>query len=524
MADERYNKENLYEEPELEDEEDISLDNQTDLNEYEEVEDLDMQGEEIRYKPLDQAPDIIKVGFAKEEVDNSAKDKRNLGFGKISAAELKQERQEKRTVYEQPYENTYASSYNDPSKTKSKSIRDHLEEEMKPIPRENILRKPINPQEQDKVARFENRPVERNFRDARDVRDMRNDPVSDSELKNMVLEHRAKIIVVGCGGAGNNTINRMSELGMGDIKTIAVNTDAQDLLYTNSDKKVLIGKILTKGLGAGAIPKVGEDAAKEAEAELKAVVQGADLVFITAGMGGGTGTGSAPVIADISRKMGALTVGIVTMPFTMEGARRKENARIGLEKLQQVCDTLIIIPNDKLLQISPDLPLHTAFKLADEILTNAVRGVSNLIIEPGLVNLDFADVKTVMSNAGLALIGVGESDTKQRAAEAVDRAMNNPLLDAEIAGATGALINISGGPDMTLDEARFIVEEIGSKLDDEARIIWGAQVLDDLQNTIRVLIIVTGVKSQQALSTTPKEVIAQRRKKEIENELGLEFV
>lgn len=341
----------------------------------------------------------------------------------------------------------------------------------------------------------------------------------DAELEALLSEQRAKIKVVGAGGGGNNTINRMTEVGIVGAEMIGINTDAQDLLYTSADKKILIGRDLTKGLGAGSIPRVGEDSARESEHEIKAALQGADMVFITCGLGGGTGTGSVPVIADISQKMGALTVGVVTIPFEMEGSRRYENAIAGLESLRQHVDTLIVIPNDKLLELAPDLPLHTAFKVADEILTNAVKGIAELVTKAGLVNLDFADIRAVMGNGGVALIGVGESDSENRAVEAVEKAIQNPLLDVDISGANGALINVSGGQDMTLEEARKVVETISVRLDEDARIIWGAQISDDLEGAIRVMLIVTGVKSSQIMGSTPP-----KKEKEIEDELGIEFV
>lgn len=344
----------------------------------------------------------------------------------------------------------------------------------------------------------------------------------DAELEKLLAKQRATIKVVGTGGGGNNTINRIAEVGIAGVETIACNTDAQDLLYTTSDKKILLGRELTHGLGAGSVPRIGEEAAKESEHELKECLQGADMVFITCGLGGGTGTGSAPIVAEISKKLGALTVAIVTIPFQMEGQRRYENALMGLEKLEASVDTLIVIPNDKLLELAPDLPLHTAFKVADEILTNAVKGIAELVTKAGLVNLDFADIRAVMGNGGVALIGVGESDTENRALEAVEKAINNPLLDADITGANGALINIAGGPDMTLEEAKKVVEAVSSRLDEDARIIWGAQISEDLSNMIRTMLIVTGVKSSQIFG--PKAKVSQKDKKEIENELGIEFV
>lgn len=343
----------------------------------------------------------------------------------------------------------------------------------------------------------------------------------DAELEAFIARQHATIKVVGCGGGGNNTINRMAEVGIAGAEMIAVNTDAQDLLYTTANKKVLIGKELTKGMGAGSEPRLGEEAARESEAELKKALSGADMVFITCGLGGGTGTGSAPVVAEVAKKMGALTVGIVTMPFQMEGNRRYQNAVVGLEKMEANTDTLIVIPNDKLLELAPDLPLHTAFKVADEILTNAVKGVSELVTKTGLVNLDFADIKAVMKGGGVALIGVGESDTDNRAQEAVEKAIHNPLLDVDISGANGALVNVIGGEDMTLDEARKIVEAISAKLDEDARIIWGAQIYKDMDRTIRTMLIVTGVKSAQILGRTNK---TDDSRKQMEHQLGIEFL
>src|SRR3989344_2937617 len=286
----------------------------------------------------------------------------------------------------------------------------------------------------------------------------------DRELEELIKKQNAKIKVVGVGGGGNNTLSRIHEIGVKGGEMIAVNTDAQDLLYAGADKKILIGRELTRGLGAGSNPRIGEEAAKETEHEIKKKLEGADMVFITCGLGGGTGTGAAPVIADIAKKQGALVIGVVTMPFTIEGAKRLENANLGLEKLESIVDTLIVIPNDKLLEVVPDLPLQTAFKVADEILTNAVKGIAELVTKAGLVNLDFADVKTIMLNGGVSLIGVGESDSESRAVEAVEKAINNPLLDVDISNARGALINIIGGPDLSLDEAREIISAVGERL------------------------------------------------------------
>ncbi len=352
------------------------------------------------------------------------------------------------------------------------------------------------------------------------------EPVStnptDKQLEEILKAKTARILVIGCGGAGNNTVDRISEIGISGAKTIAVNTDAQDLLYTNADVKILIGKDLTGGLGAGSNPQIGKEAAEESEHDIKDALKDAHMVFITAGLGGGTGTGSAPVIARLAKKMGILTVAIVTMPFAMEGQKRYENALGGLQGLEGSVDTLIVIPNDKLIELAPDLPLHTAFKVADEILTNAVKGIAELITKPGLINLDFADIRTVMSNGGLAMIGVGESDTENRAVEAMEKAIKNPLLDVEIAGATGALINVCGGPDMSLDEARKIVEEVCNKISPQANIIWGAQIAPDLKNTIRAMLVVTGVKSPQIFG--PKRTFSDKRREALEENLGIDFV
>ena len=347
---------------------------------------------------------------------------------------------------------------------------------------------------------------------------------TDNELEKVLATQKAKIKVIGCGGGGNNTINRITEVGVTGAETIAINTDAQDLLYTSADKKILIGRETTKGLGAGSVPKIGEEAAKEQESEIKQAMQGADMVFVTCGLGGGTGTGAAPVVSEVAKKMGALVVGVVTMPFAMEGQRRYENAVIGLEKMESIVDTLIVIPNDKLLELAPELPLHTAFKVADEILTNAVKGIAELVTKAGLVNLDFADIRAVMENGGVALIGVGESDSENRAVEAVEKAISNPLLEVDVGGASGALINVCGGPDMTLNEARKVVETISDRISEDARIIWGAQIMEDLAGTLRVLLIVTGVQSSQIFGTLPKKIKKAGKIKEIEKELGIEFI
>jgi cell division protein FtsZ len=344
----------------------------------------------------------------------------------------------------------------------------------------------------------------------------------DQELRAILESRKTQIKVVGAGGAGNNTITRLMQVGIVGAETVAINTDAQDLLYTDSDKKVLIGRELTSGLGAGADPKIGMEAAKESKEDIKKALQGADMVFLTCGLGGGTGTGSLPIVAEVAKKLGALTLAIVTLPFSMEGKQRMANAREGLENLEGLVDTLIIIPNDKLLEVVPDVSLATAFKVCDEILVNAVKGIAELVTKPGLVNLDFADVRTVMSEGGLALIGMGESDTENRAIEAVEKALNNPLITVNVEGAKGALINVIGGPDITIREAQQVVEQVSSKLAPDAKIIWGTQIVKDLGDTIRAMLIITGVKSPQIFG--PERPWTKEQKKDIEKILDVEFI
>ncbi len=327
-----------------------------------------------------------------------------------------------------------------------------------------------------------------------------------------------RIKVVGCGGGGTNTITRCTEEDLGDVDLVAVNTDAQHLLSTQAPHKVLIGKNLTRGLGAGALPQVGERAAEETEQHLRGAVAGADIVFVTCGLGGGTGTGSAPVVAKYAREAGALTIAVCTLPFSVEGAIRMENAEAGLARLRDVCDTVIAIPNDKLLEIAPRLPMQAAFKVADELLLRSIKGITEMITKPGLVNLDFADMKRVMENGGVAMIGLGESDGEDRAREAVLEALNSPLLDIDISDATAAIVNVVGSPDMSLKEAEECVEEIYNRVDPEANIIWGAGVDPNLDRTVRVMLVITGVKSKHILGPTA------RKESRAKKDMGLDFV
>lgn len=344
----------------------------------------------------------------------------------------------------------------------------------------------------------------------------------DSELKKMLDKRLAIIKVIGTGGAGNNTLTRLAEIGIDGADLIGMNTDAQDLLYTDADDKILLGKDVTEGLGAGSDPTKGEAAAKEDREDIKDHLENADMVFITCGLGGGTGTGSAPIVAEVSKKIGALTIAVVTLPFAMEGNQRRDNAKVGLGKLESIVDTLIVIPNDKLLDIVPDVSIDTAFKVADEILVNAVKGITELVTKPGLINLDFADIKTVMGEGGLAMIGMGQSDTENRAEEAVLKALSNPLLDVDIDGSDGALINVLGGGDLTLKESQEVVNNVTSRLAADAKIIWGAQVQKELGDSLRVMVIVTGVKSPQIFGT--ESTVHREGSKQIEKDLGIEFI
>jgi len=323
--------------------------------------------------------------------------------------------------------------------------------------------------------------------------------MKDKELENILSDLTTNIKVVGCGGAGTNTITRCVESNISGAELMAINTDAQHLLISDTPNKILIGRHLTKGLGAGSLPRVGEEAAKESEEDIRNSLGRSDMVFVTCGLGGGTGTGSAPIVAQLAKETGALTIGVVTLPFSVEGMIRMENAEAGLKRLREVCDTVIVIPNDKLLDIVPNLSLNAAFKVADEVLMRSIKGITEMITMPGLVNLDFADLKTVMKRGGVAMIGLGEAEGENKAVNAVVEALNSPLLEVDISEATGALVNVTGGEDMTISEAERVVEEIYSRVDPNARIIWGTTVDPELKRNIRAMLVITGVKSKQIL-------------------------
>jgi cell division protein FtsZ len=340
--------------------------------------------------------------------------------------------------------------------------------------------------------------------------------IKNKELEEVLQGLVTKIKVIGCGGAGTNTISRCIEAKIDGAELIALNTDAQHLLISTAPHKVLIGRHLTRGLGAGSLPQVGEEAAMESEDDIRNAIAPADMVFVTCGLGGGTGTGSAPIVAQIAKEAGALTIGVVTLPFRVEGLVRLDNAETGLKRLRDACDTVIVIPNDKLLDIVPNLALNAAFKVADEVLMRSIKGITEMITKPGLVNLDFADLKTIMKRGGVAMIGLGEAEGENKAVNAVVEALNSPLLEVDISGATGALVNVTGGEDMTIGEAERVVEEVYSRVDPNARIIWGTTIDPALRKNIRAMLVITGVKSKQILGPSQRSY---------ENkEYGIDFV
>jgi cell division protein FtsZ len=329
--------------------------------------------------------------------------------------------------------------------------------------------------------------------------------------------HKAKIMVVGCGGGGSNTVSRLADLGASGADIIALNTDAKHLSITKAHKKILIGKDTTKGLGAGGYPQVGEKSAIEQRTQIKQLIEGADLVFVTAGMGGGTGTGSAPVVAEIAKSMGAIVVGAVTMPFKMEGTRIQK-AEDGLAKLRSVTDTVVVIENQKLLEYAGSMPLAQAFALADELISMMIKGITETITVPSLVNLDFADVKTIMKCGGVSAICVGESDSQSRIKDAVLKALNHPLLEVDYNGALGALIHVVCGPDCTLAEINEAGELISKRLSQDAQVIWGARVMPEYTGKVQVIAIITGVKSPYILGPVQRDEMTSNR---VENELGI---
>ena len=320
----------------------------------------------------------------------------------------------------------------------------------------------------------------------------------------------ARIVVMGCGGGGCNTVDRLKKLEVEGAECIAVNTDQQHLSQVKADRYILIGRHITRGLGAGGYPEIGAASAEESRKELTEVLRDADLVFVAAGLGGGTGTGAAPTIAEIAKESDAIVVGVVTTPFEVERARN-EKAREGLRNLRRHSDTVVVIDNNKLLEIAPQLPIDAAFSVADEVLARFVKGITETISLPSLINLDYADVRTIMTNGGVAMVGVGESGEKNRVEEAVKAALDCPLLELDITGATASLIHVSGGTDLTLEEATKGAEIVANRLASDAQVIWGARQDPALEGLIRVMLIVTGVQSPQVLGPHENHFWQQKR-------------
>jgi cell division protein FtsZ len=333
-------------------------------------------------------------------------------------------------------------------------------------------------------------------------------PVEDTRIGDIVPGRVANIKVIGVGGGGSNAVNRMIASDVGGVEFWSINTDAQALTLASAPSRLQIGQKLTRGLGAGGNPAIGQKAAEESRDEIAMALEGADLVFITAGMGGGTGTGAAPIVAEVAKEMGALTVGVVTRPFVFEGRRRISQAEQGIEGLKSRVDTLIIIPNNKLLEVIPEqTPMQEAFRYADDVLRQGVQGISDIITIPGLINVDFADVRAVMADAGSALMGIGIGSGKSRAREAAIAAISSPLLECSIEGARGVVFNITGGSDLTLHEVNAAAETIYEVVDPNANIIFGAVIDDRLQGEVRLTVIATGFTGEvQGTSATSASV------------------
>lgn len=334
--------------------------------------------------------------------------------------------------------------------------------------------------------------------------------IMDENELNYMMDGTATIKVIGVGGAGNNAVNRMIEAGIRNVEFIAVNTDRQTLNESKANSKIQIGEKLTRGLGAGANPDIGSQAAEESRAEIAEVLKGADMVFVTAGMGGGTGTGAAPIVASTAKEMGILTIGVVTKPFTFEGKKRLAQAERGVASLKGKVDTLVVIPNDKLLQvIDRKTSMIEAFRMADDVLRQGVQGISDLISVPGVINLDFADVRTIMLNQGMAHMGIGCASGENRAEDAAKQAIQSPLLETSIEGARGIIINITGGSDMGLHEANTAAELVQRSADPEANIIFGTVIDDSMGDEIQITVIATGFEKEEEKRQAPVTTSSQ---------------
>ena len=332
----------------------------------------------------------------------------------------------------------------------------------------------------------------------------------------------ANIKVMGVGGAGNNAVSWLYKKGISGAEIVALNTDKQHLDITEADMKILIGRELTRGLGAGGFLEKGREAAKESLYDIKEALKASDMVFICAGMGGGTGTGAAPVVAQVAKETGSIVIGTVTMPFNIERARI-DKAEFGLQQLREVCDTVIVIDNNRLVSIAGNLPITQAFAVANELISTMIKGIVEIIAVPSLVNLDYADVKAIMSNGDVAVIGVGESDSEDRVQEAARRALTNPLLDVSYEGATGALIHVTGGDDLTLDEVSRVGELVTESLDADANVIWGARVSEKMNGKLRIMTIITGVNSPYVLGKADRSRPSSRAQ-HVSRELGIDLM
>ncbi len=339
-------------------------------------------------------------------------------------------------------------------------------------------------------------------------------PVQEAEFG------QANIKVIGVGGAGNNMASWLYKKGIRGAEVLVCNTDKQHIDISEADRKFLIGRDVTRGLGCGGYPQKGAEAAQESMLQIKETLRGSDMIFVCAGMGGGTGTGAAPVVASVAKEMGAIVIGTVTMPFNIERARI-DKAEFGLQQLRQVSDTVVVIDNNRLVQIAGNLPVQQAFAVANELVATMIKGIVETIAIPSLVNLDYADVKAIMTNGGVAAIGVGSSDTNNRVEEAVRGALANPLLDISYKGATGALLHVWGGPDLTLDEINRVGELVTESMDDDANVIWGARVTEDMKGKLMVMTIITGVKSPWILGKPDSREVSTTRAN-LNSELGIE--
>ena len=321
--------------------------------------------------------------------------------------------------------------------------------------------------------------------------------VVDDELRRLIEEMEIRTAIIGCGGGGSNTVSRLSQVGVGEATLVAANSDARHLLSIRAPIRLILGKETTRGLGAGSIPQVGRRAAEEARDEIRRYIEGCKIVFVTAGMGGGTGTGAAPYVAEMARRNGSLVIGVVTLPFRSEGKARMDNAMRGLEELKRHRDTTITIYNDQLLKLVPRLPLEVAFKVADEVLMQSIKGINDIVSRPGLVNVDFNDISSIMRNGGMATIGMGESEErKDRAYKAVEDALASPLLgDIDLSSARGALVRVQGGPDMSISEAESAAKMVSDRINPRARMIWGCSVEPELEGKMNVMVVITGVTS-----------------------------